>query len=468
MIKFGTGGFRAIIGEDFTKENIQKTAQALSEIIKKSKEIKPVVVGFDRRFMSEQAAAWFAEVLAGNKIKTCLFTHPIPTPAVMLGTMDMDNDFGVMITASHNPYMYNGIKLFTKGGKDADITFTSRLEKLIARIARVKTTPIADAKAQGLVEDYDNIKRYVKNIQRFVSKEIKDNKLKVLFNPMHGVTNECGEMLLKAFKIKKFDMINDNEDPYFEHKLPAPNDETLADFKRQVVKGKYSIGVACDGDGDRLGIIDELGQYHTANTIMAVIYYYLIKYRGLNGDIVKNLSTSIILDKLAEKFGFTCHEVPVGFKWTSAKMAETDALLGGESSGGLTMRDYIPGKDSWFAISLVLDAMANIKKPLSEIVREVQEFAGYDYHCMETAVKVKNMAKVKALFAKRKVDFTYAPVAFSSSDGYKFVFEDGSWVLVRASGTEPILRLAMEFPAEEDCLRNMEILKETILRVDDK
>ena len=466
MIKFGTGGFRAIIGEDFTKANIQKTAQALCEIIRKTKESKPVVIGYDRRFMSDQAAVWFAEVLAANKVKVCLFTHPIPTPAVMLGTMDMDNEFGVMITASHNPYMYNGIKLFTKGGKDADVTFTQRLESIIKRILKVKTISIEEARTQGLVEDYDNIKRYVKNIQRFVSKDIKNNKLKVLFNPMHGVTNECGEMLLKAFKIKKYDIINANEDPYFEHKLPAPNDATLEDFKKQVVKGKYSVGVACDGDGDRLGIIDELGNYHTANTIMAVIYYYLIKYRGMEGDIVKNLSTSIILDKLADKFGYTCQEVPVGFKWTSAKMAETDALLGGESSGGLTMRDYIPGKDSWFAISLVLDAMANIKKPLSEIVKDVYEFAEYDYHCMETAVKVKHMDRIKNLFAKRNVEFTYAPVAFSSSDGYKFVFEDGSWVLVRASGTEPILRLSMEFPAEEDCVRNMELLKETIEKAD--
>ena len=455
MIKFGTSGFRAEIADEFNKSNIQRIAQALAKNIKTERSKNPVIIGYDRRFLSDTAAGWFAEVLTGNKIKVKLYTKPVPSPAVMYGVRSENLDYGIIITASHNPYYYNGLKITVKGGADADNELASKIEKLSNSNLKIKTIDLKTARESGLIEDYDNMSDYLKNIKKFVSKKIKENKLKVIFNAMHGACSEYAEQFAKMFKIKKFTLINDSIDPYFEHKLPAPENECLEEFKRQVIKGKYSIGVAVDGDGDRLGVIDELGNYHDNNALMSIAYYYLIKYRGMKGDVVRNLSTSIELDKLAELFGFKCHEIPVGFKYTSAKMRETDALLGGESSGGMTMRDYIPSKDSFFSISLILDAMVNIGKPLSEIVQLVKDECGYISTYMNGNVKIKDRKKMQKALQKSSPNFSYKPVSVLNMDGTKYVFEDGSWVLLRFSGTENALRYYMEFSTEIECERNL-------------
>jgi len=458
MIKFGTSGFRAEIADQFNKQNIQRIAQALAKTIKTEKSTTPVLIGYDRRFLSDTAAEWFTEVLAGNKIKTKLYTKPVPSPAVMYGVKSENLDYGIIITASHNPYYYNGLKISIKGGADCDNVLASKIEKLSNSNLKIKTLDLYTAREKNLIEDYDNMADYLKNIKKFVSKQIKDNKLKVIFNAMHGACSEYAEQFAKMFKIHKFTLVNDSVDPYFEHKLPAPENECLEEFKKQVVKGKYSIGVAVDGDGDRLGVIDEQGTYHDNNTLMSIAYYYLIKYRNMKGDVVKNLSTTIELDKLAEMFGFKCHEIPVGFKYTSAKMKETDALLGGESSGGMTMRGYIPSKDSFFSIALILDAMVNIGKPLSEIVQLVKDECGYISTAFNGNVKIINKKKMQKALSKIRPNFSYKPTSISNMDGTKYLFEDGSWVLLRFSGTENALRYYMEFSTEIECERNLKVI----------
>lgn len=456
MIKFGTSGFRAIIAEDFNKENVQKIAQALAKTIITDKSKKPVIVGYDRRFMSDRAAEWFTEVLAGNKITTKLYPCSVPSPAIFFGVKKDELDYGVVITASHNPYDYNGIKIVTKGGVDADLEFVSKIEKIANASPRIKTLNIAEAKQKGLVVDFDNTKEYIRNINKFISKECKENsKLKVIFNAMHGACSEYAQYIEKMFKPKMFTIINDNEDPYFEKTMPAPEENLLENFRKQVVKGKYSVGFAVDGDGDRLAVIDELGNFHNNNILMAITYYYLIKYRNFTGDIVKNCASSNILDKLAETFGYKCHETPVGFKYTSAKMKETDALLGGEMSGGMTMRKYTPCKDSFFSIAIILDAMATIKKPFSEIYNEVKEACGYISTYINGDVKVPNKKAMQKALMKHTPAFSYKPKSKSSKDGIKYVFEDGSWVLMRFSGTENALRYYMEFSTEIECERNL-------------
>ena len=462
MIKFGTSGFRGIIAKEFTKENVQRIAQALSKMIIKQKSKKPVVIGYDRRFMSDTSAKWFTEVLAGNKIKTQLYSVPVPSPTVMYTVMADNLDYGVIITASHNPYQYNGIKITTKGGKDASKECASEIEKIANSNLKIKTKSIDEAKSVGLIEDFDNTKEYFKNINKLISKTSKENNLKVIFNAMHGVTADYAPILDKMFKFKKFTTINTSEDPYFGHQLPAPEDELLTDFKKEVVKGHYSIGLAVDGDGDRLAVIDENGNFHDNNILMAVAYYYLVKYRGLKGDIVKNICTSNILDQLAESLGYKCHEVPVGFKWTSAKMQEVDALLGGESSGGMTMRGYIPSKDSFFSIAIILDAMATIKKPLSTIIKEVKESCGYISTYTNVATNVKNRKKLEKALQKKIPNFSYKPKDISRVDGTKYIFEGGAWVCIRFSGTESVLRYTLEFPTEIECERNIKAIQNYI------
>lgn len=463
MIKFGTSGFRAILGEDFNKENIQKITQALCKIIKKQKPYKSVVVGFDRRFMSDKVAEWITEVLAGNRIVTKLYTSPIPSPFVMYTVKSEDLDYGLIVTASHNPYQYNGLKIVVKGGADANEELTKELEKIANSNIRVKTLNITDARTNGLILELDNAKEYFKNIQKnVVSKEIKENKLRVLFNAMHGSASDYAEMFAKALKINKFDIVNDSIDPYFEHKLPAPEEECLERFKKEVVRGRYQIGVAVDGDGDRLGVIDENGNYYDNNILMAIAYYYLVKYRDMHGDLVKNTSSSVLLDKLAESLDAKCFEVHTGFKYVSAKMKEVNALLGGESSGGMTMRGYLPCKDSFFSISVILDAMVHFKKPLSVIAQEVKDSCGYISTYVNRQATIKNRKKFAKIMQKKSPNFSYKPKEKHTTDGVKYVFEDGSWALLRFSGTENLLRYAVEFPTEIECERNIKAIENFI------
>lgn len=453
MISFGTSGFRATVGEDFTKESVQKIAQALSKLIKKSKVNKPIVIGYDRRFMSDFYARWVAEVFAGNKIVSKLYNRPVPTPTVMAAVKEGDLDYGITITASHNPYQHNGLKITVSGGKDADIELTTQITKMANSNMKIKSTPYDLAVTNGLIVEYDDMKDYIKNICKYLSKNIKENNIKLLFNAMHGVTVEPIKLLAKKLNLKKLDIMKENTDVFFEYNVTSPDEKNVEDLKKEVVKGKYTLGIACDGDGDRIAIIDELGTYHDCNTIIALLYYYLVKYRGMEGDIVKTLPTSIILDKLATALGFKCHEVPVGFKWVSAKMKEVDALMGGECTGGLTMRNYTPTKDSMFATALVLDAIATIKKPLSAIVEEVKNCAEYISTYWEGTFKLKSKKRVAKALNKVVPSFPYKPTQIIKTDGTKYVFEDGSFVIMRFSGTEDLLRYTIEFQTEIECER---------------
>lgn len=458
MIKFGTSGFRAIIAEDFTKENVQKVAQGLAKIIRSEKFVSPVIIGYDRRFLSAQFARWFAEVLAGNKIQAKLYSNPVPTPTVMYTVKEDNLDYGIIITASHNPYAYNGLKICIKGGKDAQIDLTSRLEKIVNGSIKIKSLDYPTAVANKLITTFDNTPNYIKNIIKQISPNLKGKPIKVLFNAMYGVTSECAEMFAKALKLENFHIINSETDPYFKNILPCPNEESLEDFKKQVTKGRYNIGIACDADGDRIGIIDEKGEYHGCNELIAIVYYYLVKYRNLKGDIVKNYATSIFLDKLAETFGQKCHETPVGFKWISSKMEETDAIIGGESSGGFTIKDYTPTKDSMLAVALVLDAMATINKPFTKILQEVKNFCGYISTYKEGNIEIKNKKKFLKMINKTSPNFSYKPTKVINFDGKKYVFEDGSWICIRFSGTENLIRYYLEFPTEIECERNLKAI----------
>lgn len=465
MINFGTGGFRAIIAEEFTKQNIQKIAQALAIIIKKENAKKKIVIGHDRRFLGNKAMVWFCEVMTGNDIEVLAYTVPIPTPAVMFKTREECNDYGVMITASHNPYDYNGIKIFTKGGKDADLDVTKKIEKFANKNCKIKTKSYSLALLEGLITEDKNISDYLENILNFVSPNIQKNNLKVLFNAMNGVTAEYSLTLAKMLKIKKFDVVNYENDAYFGHKLPSPNEKTLVEFAKTVVDGGYDIGLASDGDGDRLAVVDEKGNIHNCNIIMAIVYYYLIKHRNQSGDMVINNASSEIFSMLSQKLGQNCFEVPVGFKWITSKMIEKNALLGGESSGGLTLRGYILGKDGLFSSSLILDVLSSLKKPFTEIIKEVKEFCNYNMFFFEESISVASKEKINNFLAKTNPKISFPILNVSLKDGFKYYFENGSWLLIRFSGTEPILRIFVEAQSQNQCIKIFEETKSFLLSI---
>ena len=452
-IEFGTGGFRGVIGDDFNKENIQLIAQALANIIfENGQEARPIIVGYDNRFMSDYAAKWFVEVLNGNDIKTFLYTHAVPTPTVMSTTRDMCNYYGVMITASHNPYYFNGIKVFTKEGYDADVAFTSLLESKISSAKEVKVLNERIARQKDLLEDYDNLGSYLYHIKSFIDPSVSNNKLKVLYNNMNGVGVIGLKPMAKRLNIYKFKILNENHDAFFGFNLPNPTKEALiGQFSAMVVDQKYDLGMATDSDGDRLGIIDEKGNYVSANEILASIYYYLIKIRGYKGDIVKNCATSVLVDLVAESLGYESHEVDVGFKNITHGMKEFDALLGGESSGGLTMKGYIYGKDATFAGALFLEMVIKLDKPVSEIISSIKKEVGYDYFFNEDSIVLDTDAKEVLKYMSNnlpKLSYKYKDINIFGRN-MKFIFNDRQWLLLRLSGTEPMFRVFSEFKKKE-------------------
>lgn len=445
MIEFGTGGFRGIIGDNFTKENVQIIAQAISSLMKENGCLQKIVVGFDNRFMSDKYAEWIAEVFAGNQIEVLLYERAVPTPAVMFATNKLGLDYGIMLTASHNPFIFNGIKLFTKGGYDADVQTTSFVEKQIAKTRQINTISLSNAKKNGLIKPYWNIEEYVENICLFINPAVSNNNAKVLFDNLYGVGIVGLKLMAKLLNIKQFDILHANHDAFFNFELPNPTEESLNSLKTIVVERGYDFAIATDSDGDRLGVIDDKGNYVNNNDILAMLYYYLVKYRHQSGDIVKNCATSILADKLAEKLGFCCHEVDVGFKNISAAIKQYDALIGGESSGGLTCRGYIFGKDSVFSSSLFMEMQIIMNKPVSEIVKEVHRFADYTHVCVEKAIPILDKDLVWSLLQNNVPEFSRQLLGVRQfGRNYKYFFENGSWALYRFSGTEPMLRLFVE------------------------
>ena len=468
-ISFGTGGFRGVIGDDFNKENIQYIAQALANIVIKNKQTsRPIIVGYDNRFMSDFAAKWFVEVLNGNNIKCLLYTHSVPTPTVMSTTRDMRNYYGVMMTASHNPYYFNGIKVFTFGGYDADVNFTNSLEKEVNEVKDIKKMDERKARRRELLEDYTNLGSYLSHIKSFIDPSITKNKLRVLYNNMNGVGVIGLKPLSEKLHIYQFTIMNEDHDAFFGFNLPNPTKEALmGEFSETVVNQQYDLGMATDSDGDRLGIIDEKGNYVSANEILASIYWYLITNRGYKGDIVKNCATSILVDMVAEHLGYQCHEVDVGFKNITHGMNEHDALLGGESSGGLTMRGYIYGKDATFSGALFLEMVIRLNKPVSQIISELKQSVSYNYNFFEDFITLDVDAKKVINYMTNNLpdlSIEYDKVNIFGRN-IKFLFNNREWLLLRLSGTEPAFRLFSEFKNPDTANKLINELKEYIDKV---
>jgi phosphomannomutase len=461
MIKFGTGGWRGIIGQDFVYDNIRKAAQGLAEmILMDHHQDKPVMIGFDRRFLSFDAARWFAEILCGNGIQVWFMKRTAPTPLVMHTVKTRELFYGIQVTASHNPSVYNGIKLIVKGGRDAPEEVTDRLENLIDRAERENREPnslsFTAAEEKGLVKYLKNpFNAFIDDIQSKIRMDlIRERGLRVLFDPMHG-SGAYPLMVLLYTARCTVDHIHFERDAYFGGYLPAPSEVSLFELRQKVTSQGYDLGIAFDGDGDRLGIIDSNGRYISANEILVLLYYYLHEHKGWHGPVVRNLSTTHMLDRLAESFGEQCYEVPVGFKNISRKIDETDAVLGGESSGGLTVRGHIPGKDSVYAAALFVEAVCALNKSPTQIMEELYEKLGSHVMAEESLTYTpEEMAIVQESLMQQRVlpDFGRPILRVSYEDGCKVYFKDGGFAVCRFSGTEPLLRLCAE-TGDEDLSR---------------
>lgn len=456
MIKFGTGGWRAIIGDDFTKENIRLLAQAMVNKMKNEGNTEPgIVMGYDRRFLSKEAMQWSAEVFAAAHIKTYLINKSSPTPLVMFYVMKHEFPYGMMITASHNPAIYNGIKVFTAGGRDADEIQTRDIEDYIADItpADVASMDYETGVKEGYINEIYPLNEYLDNILASVDVDaIRNAGLKVALDPMYGVSETSLKTILMTTRCEVI-TIHDRHDTLFGGKLPAPSAATLHSLQNSVLEKKCDIGIATDGDADRIGVIDDKGNFLHPNDILVLLYYYLVKFKGWHGPVVRNIATTHMLDKVAERFGETCYEVPVGFKYVSAKMQETGAIIGGESSGGLTVHGHIHGKDGIYAAALLIEMLAVTGKKMSEIMEDIHKECGY-IHMEERDYKFSEEKKAEIfqvlMEEKRLPDLPEEIDHISYLDGSKVYFKNGGWVIARFSGTEPLLRIFCEMPDAED------------------
>lgn len=465
MVKFGTGGWRAIIGEEFTKENIQKLALAMCLKMKaEGTEGQGIVMGYDRRFLSKEAIIWSCEIFGKQGIKVWFVNRSVPTPLIMFYVMKHELNYGMMVTASHNPAIYNGIKVFTYGGRDADEKQTADIETYL-RQAEGQYIPNGEEEGQmpppsylklveqGLVQEINPMNEYLDNIISVINMDaIRERDLRIAIDPMYGVSLAALSTILSVARCT-IETINSRHDTLFGGKMPAPTEQTLRNLQNYVLDRFCDIGIATDGDADRLGVIDDQGHYLHANDILVMLYYYLLKYKGWRGPAVRNIATTHVLDKVAESFGQKCYEVPVGFKHISAKMQETDAIIGGESSGGLTVKGHIHGKDGIYAATLLVEMIAVSGKKLSEIAADIQKEYG-EIHMAERDYRFTPEKKERIhhilMEEQRLPELPFEVDHVSYMDGCKVYFKNGGWVIARFSGTEPLLRIFCEMENEPD------------------
>jgi phosphomannomutase/CTP:molybdopterin cytidylyltransferase MocA len=468
LIAFGTGGWRALIGEGFTLHNVRRLSQALAnEITRQSLEKRGVIIGYDRRFLSKQAAEAAAEVFAGNDIPAILQAEDAPTPLITYATAVAGSAYGLMFTASHNPPEWNGLKVFHGDGSLLLDHETRQIEQESNALSQAEAIKLELDLAidAGIVEKRDYTNEYVDAVESLIDLDkIREAGLKVIVDPMYGVGQlTLGTVLTEARCRVTF--IHERHNPLFGGRSPAPNEDALRLLSSEMQEGHYDLGLAMDGDADRVAILDERGEYVSINDVLLLLYWYLHEVRGERGGVVRNLSTSHLLDRLAKKLGETCYETPVGFKHIVSTMVEHNAVLGGESSGGLTIRGHILGKDGIFACALIVEMLAKTGQKVSQLLERVYGLTGRLYYVEESlpATPEMRIAVPKRLKGAPSSHIgPYKVVSISHMDGTKLLLENDNWALLRFSGTEPVLRLTVEADSPEKAKELLQWLRQFV------
>ncbi len=457
QIKFGTDGWRGVIARDFTFENLSRVAQATMDYLnREGLGDKGLVIGYDRRFMSQDFARRVAEIAVGNGISVRLTEDYAPTPAVSWAVRESGAGAGVMITASHNPPEYNGFKVKEAFGGSALPATTRILEEIVAynleNGRRVVAVPYAEALKKGSIELFDPCEGYFHQIGRYVDLDlISKAGIKAVVDPMYGAGSGFIPRLLPGV-----DEIHNTENPSFGGQAPEPIGQNLQELSALLKSGKYRVGLALDGDADRIGAVDENGDFFSSHCIFTVILRHLIEYKKMTGAVVKTVSTTRMVDLLAEKFGLELFETPIGFKHICLLMLERDILMGGEESGGLGVKGHIPERDGILLGLLLLEAVAVSGKGLRQLLDETMDDIGHFYYQridrrIEDAAKEQLIARLRST-PPDAIDGQQV-VATNFSDGFKFIFASGDWLLIRPSGTEPVLRLYSEAGTQDQVER---------------
>ncbi len=452
IIRFGTAGWRAVIAQDFTFANVRIVAQAIADHLRREKQHhKKIVVGYDTRFLSEDFARTVTEVLTGNSIQVLLCKKEAPTPAIAYSILNQKAAGSINITASHNPPEYSGIKFSSAYGGPAlpEVTrwIEDRCSLYSAEGKNIPRLPLSEARKKKLVIDYDPAPMYLKQIHNLIDfKALKKSKLSVIFDPIYGTARGYLDLLLQEAGCK-VTILHDYRDVLYGGHAPEPSGEHLSEAVTALKKQKAHIGLATDGDSDRFGIIDSDGSFLTANEILPLVLDHLMRTRKWSGIVARSVMTSHFLDAVAKSYGIEVRETPVGFKYIAELMLKENFILGGEESGGLTVKGHIPEKDGILACLLLAETRAVSKKPLKEVLLGLQNKVGFFYS--DRANFHIHPEKMNALKEKLSLhppttmgDFHVKRIV--DVDGFKFIMKDQSWIGIRPSGTEPLVRLYAE------------------------
>jgi phosphomannomutase len=454
-IRFGTDGWRGVVADDFTYANVRAVAQAVAEYC--SAPSRPVVVGHDTRFSAELFAREVARVLAANDRHVLLLDGPAPTQVSSWTVVERGAQGGVVVTASHNPPEFNGLKYKPDYGGSAPPEVVGVLEELTARFQRdeaaIRAVPFAEAQSSGAVEIVDPRPAYIAQIGRMVDlPRLRDSGLHVLHEAMHGSGAGYVRMLLSGGRTV-VDELHADRNPGFGGMHPEPIEQNMPEAMERMRAGGYDLGIANDGDADRVGIIDERGVFVNQLQVMALLSMYLLEKRGERGDLVRSLTTTGMVDKLGEQFGVPVHELRVGFKYIGPVMTETNALIGGEESGGFGFRGHLPERDGILAGLMVAQMIVDYGMPLSRILAHLEDLVGphayarHDIRLDREGYDQRREEMYARITSNRPTTLAGARVVRTrDDDGFKFYLDDDSWVLVRFSGTEPLIRVYSEAP----------------------
>lgn len=453
-IHFGTDGWRAVIGEEFTFDNVREVAQAIADYLKETNQATeaPVVIGFDTRFLSDRFAVAVSEVLAGNDLRVILSRADCPTPVVAYAVRALNAQAGIMITASHNPPRYSGIKLKNASGASASTGETKRVEEILnASRSGTRMTPkqlkYDDALKGGRITRSNFFPLYFKHIQTLVDLQtLGKEQWRVVVDPMYGAGRGYLRSILTAAGCDVLE-IRGEMNPGFGGIHPEPIEKYLASLTAAVRDHHSDIGLATDGDADRIGAVDGTGNFIDPHIIFALTLRYLLQERHLRGAVVKTVSTTQMINLLAARYDLPLYETPVGFNFIADKMQEHDVLMGGEESGGITMRGHVPVGDGILMGLFLIEMMSHYGKGLRELVAAMREELGEFYYARRD-LRTKPFSKSE-LVLKLKNDPPASMgglnvASINDRDGVKYVLDDSSWLLIRPSGTEPVLRVYSE------------------------
>lgn len=449
-IKFGTDGWRGVIAEDYTFDNVRRAAQGFaSYMLARGKVGQWIVIGHDKRFGSEHFAAAAAEVLAGNGLNVWLTQDATPTPVIAFSVVNKKAAGAINITASHNPPTDNGFKVRNETGGAIDPEGLKQIEANIPdSTEQVKRIAYSAGVAEGKIVKFDPAPAYIEHLQQLIDLQpIKDAGLTVMVDAMWG--NGAGWLprLLNGGKTRVLEIHNQRNPVFPEMKRPEPIPPNINAGLQATVENKADILLILDGDADRVGVGDENGQFINQLRVYALLAYYLLEIRGLRGDIVKTLSTTGMLNILGQQYGVPVHETGVGFKYVAPKMTETNALIGGEESGGYAFRGNVPERDGILAGLYMLDFMVRLGKKPTELLQLLFEKVGgeFFYDRIDSAFSGDRAAREQIILNANPQTIGGLKVTqLVTTDGFQFKLEDGGWLLIRFSGTEPILRVYCE------------------------